>query len=296
MSTEQWPAWSAATHPRPGESGSPLLVATTDGRRHPGDRTIIVAQGIRSWIEPFEMQRFSLIAERLRARLIVVETPGFGTAGSRVLPPERRALRRGDFGPLAARMVTAAQSVLEETAAGEPISFLGYSLGASIAAAMARAAADLQWRVDELVLVEPVALQRWTALDLLAATLREDRWIDDHLATNETVPGAATPWDRRPGIRPPTERRRDLLALALALRHGRLRTDLLTTPAQRVVVVRGDSSALSTTAADPAVARLRNRGVRVDELTVPGHHAVWHSLPTVDTIAHQLRILIDAAP
>ncbi|WP_409430740.1 hypothetical protein ACJEIK_28330 [Mycobacterium sp. SMC-16] len=295
MATDQHPGWSAVTHPRPGEAGSPLLVASTDGRRRPGDRTFIVVQGIRSWIEPFEMQRFALIAERLRARLVIVETPGFGTPGSRLLAPERRALRQGDFGPVAARMFTAARTALEEgDAAAAPVSFLGYSLGASIAAAMACAAAEQGWPVSEVVLVEPVALHRWRALHLLAASWREDRRLDDYLSCNEDIPHVVAPWDRRPGTRPPNERRRDLLALALALRHGRLYTDLLATPARRLVIIRGDRSALSTAAGDPPLADLQRRGIPVAEMSIPGHHALWHSLPAVDALARTLRKVLDS--
>ena len=293
MATDHLPAWSAATYPRPGESGSPLLVASTDGRRRAGDRTFVVAQGIRSWIEPFAMQRFSLIAHRMQARLIVVETPGFGTPGSQLLPPERRALRRGDFGPLADRMFTAALATLGDCGPGEPVSFLGYSMGASIAAAMACAAAVRGRLVDELVLVEPVALHRWNALKLLSASRSEDRWTGDYLTANDDIPDAVSPWEHRPGAVPPTERRRDLLTLALALRHGGLYTDLLATPARRVVVVRGDQSELSSSS-NPALADLRLRGAPLVEMSVPGRHALWHSLPAVEALAGDLRKVLKA--
>lgn len=158
---------------------------------------------------------------------------------------------------------------------------------------MGRAAVAQDWLVDRMVLVEPVALQRWKARHLLAATRQEDRWNEEYLATNAGFPGAVASWDRRPGARPPTRRHLDLLTLGLALRHGQLRTDLLATSARRVVLVRGDRSALSNAAGRPAVDDLRRHGVPVTEFTVPGQHALWHSLPAVDAMTRELRKVLD---
>jgi pimeloyl-ACP methyl ester carboxylesterase len=270
-------------------------VAVTDGRTQPDDRTFVVVQGFRSWIEPFEMQRFALIASVLRARLIVVEVPGFGVAGSRLLPRERRALLVGDFGPLAARMLDAACSVLGEADHGEPLSFLGYSMGASVASAMAKTVVGQGRAVADLVFVEPVAWHRWKVRELIAATRREDRWIADYVAANDAVDGATAPWDQRRDVRPPTNRRVDLALLAMALRYGRLARDLESSPtiARRVIVVRGDRSALSAARYGSVLAELHRRGTATAELTVPGHHAFWHSLEAVDDMARQLKQVLD---
>ncbi|ABM16768.1 alpha/beta fold hydrolase [Mycolicibacterium vanbaalenii] len=288
------PAWSTHVHETAGVPGSRVLVAVTDGRERPDGRTFLVVQGFQSWVEAFEMQRFELIAGVLNARLVVVEVPGFGVAGSRLLPRERRALRAGDFGQLAERMFDAARAVLGETAPEQELSLLGYSMGASVATAITKAAAAEGFTVDQLVLVEPVALRRWRITELVARTRREDRWIADYVATNTAVAGAVAPWDQRPGVRPPTRRYADLLTLGAALRHGRLGRDLRHGVRPRgVIVVRGDRSALSEAAYQPMLEALRRRGVAATELIVPGHHAFWHSLVAVDAMAHQLRSALD---
>lgn len=295
MGTDSLPTWSSHAYERADDPRSRILVAVTDGRRRRGDRTFLVVQGIQSWIETFEMQRFQLIARTLSARLVIVEVPGFGVAGSRLLPDERRALLTGDFGPLATRMFEAATSVLEDGGRDEPLSFLGYSMGASLASTMATVAATRRHDVEVLVLVEPVALHRWKLRELVAATRREDRWIADYVATNDLVPDAEGPWDQRPGVRPPTKRRRDLLVLGSALRHGGLAEQLLVLPTapQHVIMVRGNRSALSEAAYAPILAALRQRGIDATELVVPGHHAFWHSLPAVAAMTQRVKDLLD---
>lgn len=91
MSTDLVPGWSTRIHETDGDLGSRITVAVTDRRTHPGDPTFVVAQGFKAWIEPFELQRFRLLARTLRARVIIAETPGFGAAGSRLLPGASKA-------------------------------------------------------------------------------------------------------------------------------------------------------------------------------------------------------------
>lgn len=293
MSTDRLPGWSTHIHEAAGYPGSRITVAVTDRRTHAGDPTFIVAQGFKAWIEPFELQRFQLIARTLRARLIIAETPGFGAAGSRLLPPERRKLIAGDFGPVATRMFSAAVAELDDESA-RTLSFLGYSMGSSLVTSMTKSAAAQGWAVSSLVLVEPVALRKWKIWGLMAAVAREARWIADYLATNEAVDGAVAPWDQRTGVRPATRRRLDVLVLGAAIRRGALAGDLQTvvTPRQ-VIIVRGGRSELSQARCQTALTAMRERGVATDELSVPGHHAFWHSLPAVQDVARRLRTVLD---
>jgi pimeloyl-ACP methyl ester carboxylesterase len=292
MSTDGPPRWSTRTHEVPGVPGTRLLTAVIDERTAPNDATFVVVQGIRSWIEEFELQRFQLVATTLTARLVVVEVPGFGVAGSRLLRDERRALLRGDFGPLAERMFGAVSAVLDETV-DRAVSFIGYSMGTSIATAMARVASADGWTIENLVLVEPVALQRWKARHLLAATRREDRFLSESIAANRAVVGAVAPWDQRPGVRPPNRRYGDLVLLGGALRCGGLANDLGSgVEPRRVVVVRGDRSALSAVDWAPVLAAMRRRGIAADEVIVPGHHAFWHSLPAVADMTRRVADLL----
>lgn len=293
MSTDLVPGWSTRIHETDGDLGSRITVAVTDRRTHPGDPTFVVAQGFKAWIEPFELQRFRLLARTLRARVIIAETPGFGAAGSRLLPGERRKLLSGDFSPVATRMFGAVVAQLD----GEPdrtLSFLGYSMGASLVTAMVKDAAAQGWVVNSLVLVEPVALRKWSMWGLIAAVGREARWIADYLATNGAVDGAVAPWDQRAGVRPATRRRLDLLALGAAIRRGALAGDLRTvvTPRQ-VIIVRGDRSELSRIGCEAALSARLERGVATAELSVPGHHAFWHSLAAVQVMARRLNTVLD---
>lgn len=293
MCIERLPAWSIHLHKSTGDAGTRTRVALIDCRIGRGGPTFVVAQGFQSWIEEFELQRFHVIARTLNARLVVVEVPGFGVAGSRLLACERRALLlNGDFGPLATRLSAAVDAVLD----GEQdrtLSFLGYSMGASVATAMARVARARGWSSDNLVLVEPVALQRWKIRRLIAATLREDRWIVDYVATNEAIEGAVAPWNQRPGVRPPTRRYLDLLLLGSALRKGAIAGDLGLVMPRRLVVVRGDRSALSDADYLPVLTALRLQGIVTDELIVPGHHAFWHSLTAVTDMSRELKATLD---
>lgn len=272
-------------------------MAVTDARSAGGDRTFVVVQGFRSWVEPFEMQRFQLIARVLNARLVVVEVPGFGVAGSALTRREQRALLAGDFGPLAERMLDAAATVLDdgERDKPSPLSFLGYSMGASVAASMAAVGLRRGVAVDAVVLVEPVAFHRWRLRDLVAATRREDRLIDAYVAANDHVTDAELPWEDRPGERPPTNRCIDLLLLGAALRHGGLGRDLRAAEMcpRQVVVVRGDRSVLSDAAYVPTLAGLCARGVATSDVVVPGHHAFWHSLPAVEEMSDRLHAALD---
>ncbi len=293
MSTDRLPGWSTYIHEAAGDPGGCITVAVTDRRTDTGDQTIIVAQGFKSWIETFELQRFQLIARTLRARLVIAETPGLGAVGSRLLPGERRALVAGDFGPVATRMFAAAVAELD----GESdltLSFLGYSMGASIVTTMMKNAAAQGWAVNSLVLVEPVTLQKWKILPLIAAASREARWTAEYLATNNAVDGALAPWHQRAGVRPATRRRLDLLVLGAAIRRGALTGDLHTVvPPRQVIIVRGDRSELSRARSQATLTALRERGVVTAELSVPGHHAFWHSLPAVQDMARRLKTVLD---
>ncbi|CBG67713.1 MULTISPECIES: hypothetical protein [Streptomyces] len=307
------PAWEAV---RVATAGGPLgetLVGVVDGRGDAGGPTFLVAQGFLAFVEPFEMQRFRLIASILRARLVVVETPGAGFAASRLLPAERRALLRGDFTVPARRMLRAATEVLgadgRGAGAGETdvSGVLGYSLGASFAAAMAAVSGTTRTGppLRTVVLVEPVAVRRWSAVGLLAAVHHENRLIRPYLDQTATVPGAVRPLEDRTDAEPVTRRRGDLLLLANALRAARLGGDLMTAGRRdpgpersRLLVVRGERSTLSPREAVASLmASAERHGYAAHLLSVPGPHAFWHSLPAVAAATTRLgRILGTTTP
>lgn len=276
-------------------NGEPLGVACVDPFPDPG-RAFVVAMGFGACLDAFELQRFGVIAQVLQARLLVVETPGYSYTPTRLRGRERRALLRADFGPVAARMLTAALAV-DRTDRGErQVGVLGYSLGASVAAAMAGVAnqqVEKQVALDSIVLVEPVANRHWSGPQLLSAMRTENKLIDGYLKTNDDVPGALTPRGRIQGAPLPRQHYLDLLLLSNALRAGRLVEELRAAtaghPGLTVVVAHGASSHLSQMDACRSMVRqCGEAGIDVKDVVVPGHHGLWQSLPAVKSLADSL--------
>lgn len=273
----------------PGGERSPgLRVALVDPEDADG-RRFVVAMGYAAWLDDFELQRFRLLARELRARLVVVETPGHGTGtgASRLTAAERRALLlRADLRPVAERMLAAAVAA-DPALLDAPVGVIGYSLGSSLGTAMAQVLlARTGAGVPALVLVEPVAGRRWRPLDLVRATRAEDRLVDVALAENVGIAGVVEPWDRRPSADPPRHDRLDLLLLANALRAGDLAEQVARSRAALLVVVHGAESRLSLPAAvGDVLAAARAAGTRTEELEMRGSHGLWHSLPSVRRLA-----------
>jgi pimeloyl-ACP methyl ester carboxylesterase len=111
-------------------------------------------------------------------------------------------------------MLTAALAFDPTSRGQRRLGVIGYSMGASLAAAMARVAHthfDRKVALESVVLVEPVANRCWSGSQLLAAMRAEDKLIDGYLKTNEDIPGAVMPTNRIPGAPSPRARRVDLL-------------------------------------------------------------------------------------
>lgn len=288
MGSDRLLRWVSAAFGHGDESTSPTRISVIDARENALGRTLLAAQGFGAWLEPVEMRRFTLIAHQLRVRVVVVETPGFGPVDSGLSRSERRALMNGDFGALGARMFDAAMKVIDGADDGR-ISFLGFSLGASLAAAMAGAATASGWAVDELVLVEPVGVRSWRLGELLIAVAREKLTDKDYLALNDGFRDAQEP-ERSGNYRPSAIRYCDRMLLGAALRWGGLRGQLQSiAPApHRVVVVAADQSSLTGSPAARAVAALRESGMPIAEVVVPGHHGFWHSLALVAAMTERL--------
>lgn len=294
MDSDRPPDWTRSVTERMEAARSTVRVGVVDARGDADGRTFIAAQGFGAQIEHFEMRRFALIAHLLRARIVVVETPGFDPAGSGLLRSELQALRAGDFGPLAARMLKAAIDLTDDLGHGR-LSFLGYSLGASLAGAMAAAATAEGWAVDELVLVEPVGLRSWTIPQLLSATRHERHWDAGYLSMNSgSVTGSETEGADVQGSR--VDHWLDQLHLGAALRSGGLIRQLQSmSPApSHLVVVSADRSALTGPSTTRSVADLRASGLPVSELKVPGHHGFWHALSLVGAMTQRLEKSLQA--
>lgn len=295
MDSERLPQWTLSVKECGEGAVSVIRLAEIDARDPAGGQTFIAAQGFGAQIEPFEMLRFALIAHRLRARILVVETPGFGPAGSGLLKDERRALRAGDFSPLAKRMLNATDH-LTNGIGHRRLSFLGYSLGSSLVAAMAAVATSEGWTVDELLLVEPVGLRGWTLPRLLNAALRERRSEAEYLSMNIGSAVESNTYDPdNKGLH--ANHSLDQLRFGVALLSGGLPRQLLSISSalSHVTVVWADRSALTGPSTTRFVAALRASGVPVSELIVPGHHGFWHSLSLVVAMTDRLENLCKPA-
>lgn len=267
-----------------------IRFGVVDHRQCPDGETIIALLGFRACIEQFEMQRFTALAQYLSARIVVVETPGYGFADSSLTWQERRRLVRGDFELLAHRIHAAILATVNDLP--NQVGVLGYSMGCSLAAAMVKILneAENAPRASCAVLVEPVAIQRRSIRSLIKANTVESVYIDEYLErTAQASDKFVAPLDRRPGpSRPPTCRILDLALLANALRFDRIGKDLraATPRLQRLIFVRGAQSALSPNSAHVAVINdLAGHGVAARAVEVPGHHALWLSVPDVLAIA-----------
>lgn len=268
-----------------------VRIATVTPQRPRG--TCVVAMGYGAWHDDFELQRFTRLADLLGVRLVVLETPGLGFEGTALTRRERAALLSGRYSRLGDRMMAAATS----RTGGDAVHLLGYSLGTSVAAAMATSRHAP--RISSLVLVEPVAARTWNPLVLARSVREEDALIDDYLDETAAVPDAVAPSDRVDGAPRPARNQVDQLLLGTALSWGRLTSDLgrfaARQPSPNVLVVHGSTSVLSPPPANAAlVLKLDALGCHVTGVEMEGSHGIWQSLPRVDLLGEHVRAFWDA--
>lgn len=260
-----------------------VRVATFTPPQH--RRTCVVAMGFGAWLDPYELQRFSRLADQLDARLIVAESPGLGLRRTSLTGRERAALLTGHYGPVALRMLAAA---LNQLPAPTPVHLLGYSMGASIATAMT--AHSPAKPVTSLTLIEPVATRPRNPVGLVASVHREDQLIDSYLQENTAITGSVAPSDRTHGAAQPARNHLDQALMAAALCWGRLPEDLKRCarrqPPPHVLLVHGRTSHL---ARPEDVATLASTatdiGLHTTTVAVEGSHGLWQSMPRVDELA-----------
>jgi pimeloyl-ACP methyl ester carboxylesterase len=247
------------------------------------------------------------MAAELHSRLIVVDTPGYGVPNSGLNPREARELAFGRFDAVASTMMSAAVSAAEQS---DPLSgsvgVIGYSMGASLAAALAALLGDGRGpdrtTLGPVILIEPVAVRRNSLLCLVRRSGREERRIEEYLGFNRDIPWAVLPLDRRKAATPPPAPRRhaaDLLLLGVALARGGLPASALraarSTPGLPVLLAYGNASEMCSADEISVFARqLRTVGATVDIIPVPGaHHAMWQSLPHVLHLARDIARLVE---
>lgn len=231
-----------------------------------------------------DRSRARLLADIWQTLVVHVQVPG--GPGPRPAPlrhDQRRALLVGDLTAVAHEM-TAAHAA---SAPGASPVLLGYSLGASCAAAAARVLASVGTRPRAVLLVEPVATAPWTPWALARANAREASL--PLLAAVDVTDGDAN--DQRAGVR-----RTDSALLAWSLTRGRLVGDLLAAAARvgpfPVHLVTGTASALARTSATRTAraaldaAGCTGRWTRLDGAT----HALWHNATVAETLARTHRL------
>lgn len=252
-------------------------------------RDALAFLGFGGWCSGMELHRLMLLAQTWRARIAVPELPGCSAQPSRILTGHAVAVARGDFRPLARQMALNALACLGRDARPEAV--VGYSLGASLAAAALAAIDPDRLPSGITVLVEPVAIRRWNPLTLLYRSRHEDVLAEPTLEWSRGLFPAATPEidDQRPQHHLPS-----LVATGMGLSAGRLLPDLLDGLHRRidstVIVVHGTSSGLSTPGSvHRVIQQVRQVPARVVDVTVDGGHAFWHSLDRVRDVADQVR-------
>lgn len=266
-------------------SGKKLPVAVIEGGR---ERTPLVATlGIVARIDDFELARYRYLAVMQQRRIVVVDTPGW-LLGSPRSGTVRTDLRQGSFRGVASHMLDALRGTVPEML-NHPVSMVGYSMGCSSAAALARQLVEAGVTVPHMTLVEPVAIKKLNMVRLGVRNQREalTRW---HAADNRHLSWAPKP-SRAPvqataGFGPLST----LGHFAWALSRGQLTEDLIrlsTASDTAFSIINGADSRLSPTPATKAfAAQLRGAGANVEHHTVArGRHGLWNSLPVVEQVS-----------
>lgn len=273
---------SVATYSVP--DGTTVAVLTPRAPEHDA----VAFLGFGGWCSGLELRRLMLLSEMWRARIAVPEVPGCSARPSRIPARHASAVVRGDFTPLARQMALNALAHLGHNA--RPVAVVGYSLGASLAAA-ALAAIDPDWLPGGVaVLVEPVAIRRWSPIGLLYRSRREEALAGAYLQRSRSWCSSASPEadDPRPQRHLPS-----MVATGVGLSAGRLLPDLLDGLRHRVdstvIVAHGTTSRLSTPGdVHHLLQCVRQASARVADVPVAGGHAFWHALDHVRDVADRV--------
>lgn len=224
-----------------------------------------------------------MLAERLNSPITVVETPGFGMQPASLTATQRIGLAAGRADSLA-RVI--ASSVLDVSTGQRPYALLGYSLGASVAAAaageIARSGGARQPRA--IVLIDPPGVTRWRLHRFVRANQADARHVDAVIAANSTHSDAVLPLDRRDELQGVT-RRLDLAALVWWLSRGTLAQDLAPSRAPLELIRFADSHLCPRQDASELVALRASRQLPARMVELSGTHATWHALDALDDIA-----------
>ncbi|HEX7484348.1 MAG TPA: hypothetical protein VF281_04335 [Candidatus Saccharimonadales bacterium] len=188
------------TYTSPNKQTLRLIVA--DGR--PSDQegeTIIWPASFASRADTLERARTEVLAARMNARVVYVETPGvsmdtanpFATRTGKPSLPQLFTVARGDFDPLAKIQLDAIDNILD-LEDGQELRLMGYSMGAWAAATMAKVLAqqhfpDKQIIIPRIDLIEAVNDQGYKLRDLAHNIDKEAQYTDRYLTTENQENG-----------------------------------------------------------------------------------------------------------
>lgn len=301
-----------------------LIIA--DGRdEDQNGETILWPASFASRADTLEYARATMLAARMEARVVYVETPGVGI---NIVDPLRTAIGRpsarqlfnvasGNFDPLAKAQLDAVDSVLD-LQDGQEVRLIGYSMGAWAVATMAKLLArrhftDKQILIPRIDLIEAVNDQKYTLSDLIRNINQEAQYTERYLTDennenglSETLLGAwRTETDDRKAI-PTLNRRQGLIlkALPIGLRKGFADTLALAVEESNGTTCLSEGSINLWRANESVIARqeantftaaqLGRVATQVTEVyptlgdKLKGHHhAIVHSLGAIANLAEQ---------
>ncbi|MFX4271444.1 hypothetical protein ACQBAR_12630 [Propionibacteriaceae bacterium Y1685] len=247
---------------------------------------MIMTLGILARLDPFEVQRFRLLADLLQRQIIALETPGWMRPGQRLPASARQALTHGDFTEMAELMVAA----LDEAVPGltdQTVSLLGYSLGASTGSAIAATLAARGTTLERITLVEPVATGRQSLVGLglrnTADGVRNRRYLKESKQVEWAARSTPVRMVRRGWV--------DLGLFTWALSRGGIQKSLNSIDTSvGVKIITGERSRMAGgRATEELVEQLRSTGRSVEWDTIAdSHHGLWLSLPRVAEVARLL--------
>lgn len=254
---------------------------------------LVATLGIIAHLDSFEVTRFQLLSQLLSRPVIALETPGWMLRRGALPSPIRNELRRGHFARFA-DLLTRSLLELDPQLIRRGPSVLGYSLGASTAAALAADLAAHGARLRGLTLVEPVAIRKQSIAELTWRNVRDALHSHHYSLPGEpeadgatpSPPAVSNPWRARP-----LPRALALGRLVLAMSRGRIPQTLATVPTEvPLMIISGGASML---APDAAVRRLmiqlQQQGRSVNHHVVDGaHHALWNSESVVRDVAEHI--------
>lgn len=188
------------TYTSPNKQTLRLIVA--DGRLSDQDgETVIWPASFASRADTLERARTEVLAGRMHARVVYVETPGvsmdtanpFATKTGKPSLPQLITVARGDFDPLARIQLDAIDNALE-LQDGQELRLIGYSMGAWAVATMAKVLAqrhfpDKQIIIPRIDLIEAVNDQGYRLRDLAHNINQEAQYTDRYLTAENQENG-----------------------------------------------------------------------------------------------------------